>query len=366
MLSELSLQYIKAVLLEFHIPEALFYDETGRNIYSRKNNSWLVEHLPKKMSKNRGNFYLPIYYEKKLVLYIEIANLESKITDQAVIQNLKNVIELSLKYIEKNPKKFNPNLENEFLIDLIVRDHLGAMEQLTEQAEIVNFNLDKERILIFIDIRNFKKITREEKDSEEIQENLVNVYQLLQQSLETYNEYAIYLYDDKFILLKENKPQLKENLEKLRQQIINQLDLNVLFIIGQTCQSIEDYHLTFKKIHAFHQTQIRKDTTQNLFKIEDFEIELLLLGISEEAQELFLRSKIQELENLKSKHLEFIETFRVFYKHNLNTKKTAEAMYLHQNTIYYRIKRMSELLDLNLFQTVDATHVFLALNLLKN
>ncbi len=42
------------------------------------------------------------------------------------------------------------------------------------------------------------------------------------------------------------------------------------------------------------------------------------------------------------------ETLENYLKHNCNAKRTAEAMFVHRNTLNYRLKKISELLNCDL------------------
>ena len=42
------------------------------------------------------------------------------------------------------------------------------------------------------------------------------------------------------------------------------------------------------------------------------------------------------------------ETLENYLKHNCNAKRTSEAMYVHRNTLNYRLKKISELLNCDL------------------
>lgn len=50
----------------------------------------------------------------------------------------------------------------------------------------------------------------------------------------------------------------------------------------------------------------------------------------------------------------------------MDTTSTASQCFLHKNTIYYRIKKLSEMLGKDLFLPYESTKVFLAINMLIN
>ena len=61
---------------------------------------------------------------------------------------------------------------------------------------------------------------------------------------------------------------------------------------------------------------------------------------------------------------ELVETLKVFLEHNASITKTTEAMYVHRNTIKYRIKRIEEITQKDLQDPEVQFHLRLAFKLL--
>jgi sugar diacid utilization regulator len=47
-------------------------------------------------------------------------------------------------------------------------------------------------------------------------------------------------------------------------------------------------------------------------------------------------------------HTEFIATLRAYFLHDRNAAQTAEALHIHRSTLFYRFKKIEELLDISL------------------
>lgn len=368
MRSKLSAKFAKEFIDKVGLKHIEWFDEKGRNRTTGMKNAYLKEKRVNVCLEKDSCVYIPIQLGSEEVVYLVVPLKKNPSFDVESGETLRATLEHSLSYVVLNRSFSNPDLENDFLIDLVLRDKLQNKEQINERARLIHFDLNIERCLVFIDIRNFKSRTRNTQNKDKIQQSLKRIYQLLQESLETYNEYAFHLYDDKFVLLKEqsNKASFHEFLTELRERSIQELNLNLLFMISEPCLSTDDYFISFKKIHTFHQSYVKRETTQFIFEMKDYEIELLLLGMSEEAKGLFMHSKTNKLEWVNSKHADFIETFNLFFKCNLNTNDTADALYLHSNTIYYRIKKLSNLLEMDLFKPNDALRLYIALQFLTS
>ena len=58
---------------------------------------------------------------------------------------------------------------------------------------------------------------------------------------------------------------------------------------------------------------------------------------------------------------ELVDTLEVFFKENLNTAETAERMFIHRNTVMFRLNKIKEITGLNAYQYSDAVRLQIAL-----
>lgn len=364
MLSKIGMKFTRDLLHHAGISKGELLDEGGRNITTGHHNQTVQRNKSKACFVSDDFIYIPLQFEEETRLIVQISETSNPHFTMEKALKLKKILEHSLSFVEINPRSLDPDLENEFLIELLLRDKLDDTEQMIERARVLNFDLKKARQLVFIDIRDFKTRTRGEQGRKKIREALVDLYELLQQSITTYDEYAFYLYDDKFVLLKETSEHLHEELKHISEQSMTALNLEMLFVVSEPCLEVEDYYMSFKKIHAFHQSYIKKETTQPLFEMKDYTVELLVLGLSEEAKSLFLHAKKEKILHVKQQNPDLLATFKVFFKSDLNTKVAAEKMYVHANTIYYRMQKLSESLEMAVFTPTDAQILYMALLLM--
>ncbi|MGE4271501.1 MAG: PucR family transcriptional regulator [Desulfitobacterium sp.] len=88
---------------------------------------------------------------------------------------------------------------------------------------------------------------------------------------------------------------------------------------------------------------------------------------------IFQKNNVTELKSLCGKYLNsliandkehnsmFLNTLRCYFDTNLNANETAEQLYLHINTLRYRLKRIEELTDTSLQKIYDRTNLYVAL-----
>ena len=71
-------------------------------------------------------------------------------------------------------------------------------------------------------------------------------------------------------------------------------------------------------------------------------------------------------ELLKPEHAELLHILEVYFQSDCNARSAAAALYLHVNTMRYKLQRIEELLHRDLSSTEERFKVLLALKLLKN
>lgn len=135
--------------------------------------------------------------------------------------------------------------------------------------------------------------------------------------------------------------------------------------IGGTVENIENI---FKSFTQALQTK-RMSLSMNLRKGIHTYNEFMLYHILEELPEYKLREFYRQLTNLSEKEIfddeELIVTAEEFLENSLNVSETSRKLYLHRNTLTYRLDKIENETGLNLRKFSDAV-IFRLVVLLKN
>ena len=94
---------------------------------------------------------------------------------------------------------------------------------------------------------------------------------------------------------------------------------------------------------------------ENFFLFDDLTLEVLLSGISRENQKLFLE---KVLSPLSDEDLRLLETY---FEKDQSLAATCQALFLHKNTVQYRLNRIHRLCGLNPRSFRDAAVLYLSL-----
>ena len=97
------------------------------------------------------------------------------------------------------------------------------------------------------------------------------------------------------------------------------------------------------------------DQTQSLMSFEDVEEKTLLYQIESEIRERYKHRILSDLDS------QSIETLKSFFKNDLNIAKTAKYLYIHRNTLLYRLEKCKMRTGLNPKKYSDAIKLQIAL-----
>lgn len=105
--------------------------------------------------------------------------------------------------------------------------------------------------------------------------------------------------------------------------------------------------------YAIQNNEIYKESSS-------LDLELLLEQVSKEVREKYMRKVLGELKK------EEILLLEKYYSYNMSLKETAEVLYIHKNTVQYRLDKITEKIGLNPRDFKESMRIYLALYLANN
>ncbi len=129
-------------------------------------------------------------------------------------------------------------------------------------------------------------------------------------------------------------------------------------------EKYKSYLSTMSKFHnySFNNTllialQRNVDKHKNFVKYEDLTLGMLLGALPRSVKKRYLERTISELDG------EDIHFLKIYYSANLSIQRTAAQLFLHKNTVQYRLNRINKITGLNPRVFEDAVVLYLALSL---
>ena len=91
--------------------------------------------------------------------------------------------------------------------------------------------------------------------------------------------------------------------------------------------------------------------------IDDLDLELILENIDDEIKKQYMEKTLGMLD------CEDINLLETYYRNNMSLKQTSDELYIHKNTLQYRLERIYNKCNLNPRNFNDSVILYLAINI---
>lgn len=159
------------------------------------------------------------------------------------------------------------------------------------------------------------------------------------------------------IIIEEIGPTDEEiNYEQIINIIMTDLYISIKFFIGETKENYTGIGSYYKNVVQYGNTIFQISKKDVIRYIEAIPY-IILDKLSFETKEMLLDSV---LKNFRNDH-EMLKTIETFLHYNLNVSETAKQLYMHRNSLQYRIDKFINETGINIQQFNEALTVKLAL-----
>lgn len=142
-----------------------------------------------------------------------------------------------------------------------------------------------------------------------------------------------------------------KDLEKIAKSIVDTLYTEALVKvyvgIGSVCSNIRDLALSYKEAQVALEVGKVFDIEKQIINYENLGIGRLIYQLPTTLCELFL-SEVFKKGTLDVLDQETILTIQKFFKHNLNVSEAARELFVHRNTLVYRLDKIEKVTGLDL------------------
>ena len=164
--------------------------------------------------------------------------------------------------------------------------------------------------------------------------------------------YVINISDTSIVLVKEYKERVETNdLEKLAKTMVETINAEAMVKasvgIGSMCRELGDLSLCFKESQVALDIGHVFESEKNIIGYENLGIARLIYQLPTTLCELFLKEVLQK-GNIDSLDDETIITIQKFFENDLNVSETSRQLFVHRNTLVYRLDKIFKITGLDL------------------
>ena len=302
------------------------------------------------------------YYPHYLIIF-DADNMEYPLSDMAIEQAI-----LILAFtLYKNLRVAFSTLSSkeEFFRDLMNKKAYETFNeaQTLYQGDKYGFISSSNYQIIIASITNKDKFLN---NNPVMEEWYTLIYKWLDSKLsKDVKEYVLFPDRDKYdyvILLQKPVNNLIERLTSYRDVLENTIQLDINFFIGEIAQDISSIKHSYRDaLNAMEFGTLKEDIKFIKYYNKLDTVELLHL-LPKNQIDVFVIDNLKQLAYPKDEHtLDLKKTLKVFLDKNCNITDTASILFVHRNTVKYRIDQCVKILDCDITDPNKSLNLRLAL-----
>ena len=171
-------------------------------------------------------------------------------------------------------------------------------------------------------------------------------------------DFVININETDIALVKDVKTGIaSKDIEKLARSIADSLNTELythaIIGIGTTVVGIKDLAKSFKEAQVSLEVGKVFDTEKTIVSYESLGIARLIYQLPTTLCEMFLR-EVFKMGSIDSLDHETLFTIQRFFENNLNVSETSRKLFVHRNTLVYRLEKIKKITGLDLREFDDA------------
>ena len=299
---------------------------------------------------------LPIKFNDEIIGVVGITGQVNEVAGYGKI--VKNMAELILKQEMLFEEINRKNKVRENFYQQLLGDYIENKELLKDRANLLNIKYKSCRIVIIIRLDSI--------DKERIIKKMQYLFNNLQQE-----EEILLIRGENLVLIKSMMSNQKEEQEQEIKEIVSKIkrgikEKNFIIGIGEVFKKLDKLYSSYqgaKRALEVGDTVYAQE--QKVFYLNRLGYDYFLPLIPEEAVDYYLHNLFNNnLVHLFSES-ELGDIIEALVNNDLNISQTAQELYMHRNTLLYKLERVEEKTGINpkeaqgLFMLLFAHHLYL-------
>lgn len=171
-------------------------------------------------------------------------------------------------------------------------------------------------------------------------------------------DFVMHVNSDDVVLVKEVSEQISiEDIESLAASIVDTMSIefyaHCIVGIGTVVKGITDLSRSYKEAQVALEVAKVFDTERAVTSYDDLGIARLVYQLPTTLCEMFLKEVFKK-SSVNSLDSDTLFTITKFFENNLNVSETSRKLFIHRNTLVYRLEKIKRLTGLDLRDFEDA------------
>ena len=320
------------------------YHEGAAEVIKNREQLIITKDLAKKLKGVKTGFNLPLFFNKSAIGVIGITGEIEKVKPFGEIVRKMTELLINESYFNEQIEFEHRALEN-FIYELLQNKKLNR--HLLDRAETLGVILDGNKQVILISISKNNSVIQKE------------VWQYIKELIPKKDVLIRWGNNRLFWIHTVHKSkQIKvDYLKTIKKSSETNFSIELNIGVGDFVSSGE-LHYSYEQAL----TAIKYSTTDSGISYHtDLQLELCLQEVSDKTKNEFIYRTLGNLIDNK----QLLETLSVFLEEQSSLKKTADRLFIHINTLHYRLSKIHQMTSLDPKCFTDLVNLYLAVSFLE-
>jgi carbohydrate diacid regulator len=323
---------------------------------------------------------LPIEDQKKVIGVVGITGNPDEVGPFGEVIKMTVEMMLQQQFLLKEIDLERQAKEN-FIHDLISGRIGNDSDLFVARGQIVGYDITLPRVALLINIFRFEKTARRSmQEYSGLKEGEIYLQRLKNDVLRTIRDLFIqqpqdivaYVGGDRFVVLKiihfhDRLETIREKSiktgQKIKETILAQRKFQSSIGIGEYHPGIKGIVRSYREAWQALEIGDKVNRKTGIHHIAHLGISRLLAEVSPETRKDFIHNVYQDNHTGKKLKPIFWETLQAFFEHSLNITDTAKEIYVHRNTLLYRLERIKDFTGLDPRRFDHAMQLYITLKM---
>ncbi|WP_138418094.1 CdaR family transcriptional regulator [Aquibacillus sediminis] len=302
----------------------------------------------------RKGINVPVYHENEIIGVIGITGREKEVSKFGEI--IKSMTEILIKeaFIQEQ-LKFESDRKKQFVEDLLFRISDEDEESIKMRADLLDIEINVPRIVV---IARLNALCGESPLLSSVYQGKIHNTIKRHINFDSQNIIIQSGINIIFFLKSESLNDVKKLLDIIMKKLQGKYEVSSYFGIGSEGTNKYELRESYEKARkALNVALITRG--QNIIFYNELDIELIIEDLSESVKEKYI---YKVLGNLEEKLIDtYIDILSKYIKNNGSINKTADELFLHKNTLQYKLKKLKKETGYDPRLTHDLVVLYLAI-----
>lgn len=301
------------------------FHEGARKVYQSKKDLFILP--TDTMEGSFEGYNTSVYFNEEIIGIVGVTGPIREVTQLANI--IKKLTELMI----KEAYYINIDYSNQFHQRSILEFITSEKENISQtDLPILNYDISINRRSVYTEF-SLSQIKN------------IDLYHIIQNYFPD-DENLIVVDETKaiFYLTEVDKEFLEKRLEKLNNHLVTNFNVKFFFGVGEECNNLKSSRESHQQAkYAYYSHNNHRNVTTKFF--DDMTLELLFIDWDEPKAKYFCNKIIGNIEESEAENYDHL--LQIYEKTNGSITKCAEKLYIHKNTVQYRLNKLAELTGYN-------------------